>query len=236
MNRNTPYYYLRAVTLLPKIHGMMNCLREKEYYTVGPEGTFKCIEKRSFLLMYDQWEACVKKEIVNSPRGLFLDVGANIGRLSVYAGQLGFSVVALEPHPKAFRALEENLLRNHIDGKAYNVAAWNGYKSLPFYTGNSSALSNVFGTKDVYGGELKRTAWVMAVPVDSFKLSPSVVKIDAEGAEVEIMQGMGETMERSHPKVIFESFVKDRLDGCKAVLRSHGYKLGRLDGTNYVAV
>ncbi len=76
----------------------------------------------------------------------------------------------------------------------------------------------------------------MAVPVDSFKLSPSVVKIDAEGAEVEIMQGMGGTMERSHPKVIFESFVKDRLDGCKRTLREHGYKLGRLDGTNYVAV
>lgn len=243
MNRSTPLYYLRAFGVFPGVRQKLDCLRGREYWWEGDAGTYLCIESRSCLLMYGRWEKEVKQVIrEHAGGGLFLDIGANIGRLSVFAGRLGMDVVSLEPHRRAFKALEVNLKVNGVRGHALNLAAWSHDAMLPFYSGKSSALSNVFGP-DVFGGGTELDGSVSAVAVDSLSLAPTVVKIDAERSELQILHGMGRTLERSHPVVIFESFEPTQ---CRAFLAKFGYQVRSLETRllsrlskverNYVAV
>jgi hypothetical protein len=58
---------------------------------------------------------------------------------------------------------------------------------------------------------------------------PNVVKIDVEGAELEVLRGMAEVLNRKRTKVVLEVDGPDeptldgRYDRCCALLRDHGY-------------
>ncbi len=57
------------------------------------------------------------------PGTLFVDVGANAGLYSVWAADLGASVIAVEPDPDGLRALHENEALNGYTFEAVSCAA-----------------------------------------------------------------------------------------------------------------
>lgn len=130
------------------------------------------------------------------PGDTFIDVGANIGYYSLLAstrvGEKG-SVVAVEPSPPAFRALEENLARNRAGNvRAVNVAAFDCWKMLTIFDGprNHTGLASVFPAPD-----LRAAYQVRGVPLSEI-LRPGeaerarLIKIDVEGAEGQVVDGM----------------------------------------------
>lgn len=54
--------------------------------------------------------------------GAFVDVGANVGTFSVFAGLRGAKVVAFEPHPRTVRKLRFNLDANGVDAVVEEAA------------------------------------------------------------------------------------------------------------------
>ena len=58
---------------------------------------------------------------------------------------------------------------------------------------------------------------------------PALVKIDVEGAEIAVLEGMRDTIERHRPAIVCE--LHDTHDEFVAVMRSHGYRLINLEGT-----
>jgi FkbM family methyltransferase len=120
----------------------------------------------------------------------FVDVGANIGWFSLLASrQVGPEgcVVALEPEAGNFELLAHNAARN----ECYNV--------LPFRL----AASDSHGTamleldrENAGGHRLAETGQPVATArladlVRSLGRTPALVKIDVEGAEVRVLDGMG---------------------------------------------
>jgi FkbM family methyltransferase len=149
-----------------------------------------------------------------------LDVGAHIGYLSVYFAQLvgpGGRVFAFEPDPENRRYLRGNVERRpqvSIIEKA--VAASTGERNffVENLTGQNNTLYDDYPTLDSnsaaagYSGGGYRKITVEAISIDDFcrneHVHPDFVKFDIEGAELEALRGMEETVARSPPRLMVE--------------------------------
>ncbi len=151
------------------------------------------------------------------PGMVFIDVGAHYGYHSLVAseavGQQG-RVVAFEPARHTFEILLHNV--GHLANvRAHRVAlhSTNGTVSLRDFGVGHSALNTVMGGARVPLTERRRlrgTSYtVPCVTLDQFLpsagLVPDVVKLDAEGSELSILQGMSRVLAEGNPLVTVET-------------------------------
>ncbi len=138
---------------------------------------------------------------------VFLDVGAHVGKYTcIVAKMVGGKgkVIALEPHPTNYYLLTKNICANKLDNViALNVAAWNENSELKLYSGSTSGRHSVKYVRD--GGYIT----VKARRIDDILEELNIdrvdwVKIDAEGAEYEVLQGMERTLRKCRCKLILE--------------------------------
>lgn len=141
-------------------------------------------------------------------RDVFVDIGSHVGKYAIATakavGEEGL-VVAIEPHPETFKALQVNVKLNHLQNLLpLNLAAWNRSCRLKFYVGASSSEFSVDRT--CYGNSVDVQAKHMdELLVHDLKLRRvDWIKIDVEKAEVEVLQGLEETLSRFKPKLIVE--------------------------------
>jgi FkbM family methyltransferase len=129
------------------------------------------------------------------PGDLFVDVGANIGSYTVLAaGVCGASVIAIEPIPSTYGHLLDNIHLNNLESlvTAKNIGLGASPGGLRF----SDALDTV---NHVLSTEENKTIIGISVSVDTLDavlqgLSPSIIKIDVEGYETEIIKGAQNTL------------------------------------------
>lgn len=120
------------------------------------------------------------------PDDLFADVGANMGSYTVLAGAVRQArVYAYEPIAETNRRLEQNISLNRIEGRVVvrrcAVGAANGSVRM---TCSHDATNHVIPGRDE--GE---TVSLVALDVDLTE-TPILFKIDVEGYESEVLQGM----------------------------------------------
>jgi FkbM family methyltransferase len=169
-----------------------------------------------------------------------VDVGANIGSLSILASRLVGShgaVLAIEPHPQTFKWLQQNKDLNHCDNLTIaNLAV--GAQAIQ--TGISDGKSDDQNTIDPESN-LK----VNMVQLDQLTADLSVIsllKIDVEGYELEALRGARSTLARTECIRIesFETFQKKLgysfrdlydvlVDAGFEILRSDGHSIVKLD-------
>jgi len=120
------------------------------------------------------------------------DIGAFIGDHTRFYLDLGKTVVAVEPNPLSFKCLSHNC----PEATLLNVAASRVKGKLCF-----SQLDNAGASRITVDGSIK----VTATPLDSLDLPPpGFVKIDAEGWEYDVIQGMSKTLEKYRPLMFIE--------------------------------
>jgi FkbM family methyltransferase len=121
-----------------------------------------------------------------------LDCGANIGELYLWFALNGLNIhyVAFEPSPLEFQALRLNC----PDAEAHNVALWNRSETLTFYLASEDADSSVIEPAQHQG-----VIAVEARRLDDYITKPvRLLKLEAEGAEPEILEGIGEKLPLIH--------------------------------------
>ena len=158
-----------------------------------------------------------------------VDIGANVGhytkRFSELVGAHG-RVIAFEPVPTTFSILSANIqLFAHPNVTLINAAASDKLDvvgmSMPKF---STGLTNY------YEAHLSSTAdsalSVLTMSLDSLCINRDValVKIDAEGHEASVLDGMRKLIEESHPVLIVETGSKQLI----ADLTALGYVSERL--------
>lgn len=116
---------------------------------------------------------------------VFLDIGANIGLVSIYAVPFCKRIVAIEPSPEVYPVLEANA-KNYLAIETYQCALAPTDGMCEFFVNdiNSTASStvNTYGTlTQVVGRTLK------LILTDLSLDHVDVAKIDAEGAEGEAL-------------------------------------------------
>ncbi len=121
---------------------------------------------------------------------LVVDCGANIGEVSMILRSRGAKVVSFEPDPVEFAALNANAAR---EGNIEPVqkGLWHETGELSFYQKNETGDSSLFDPGDT-SGEIKIAVTSLDDHMAQFHPDQRIrlVKLEAEGAEPEILQGM----------------------------------------------
>lgn len=132
------------------------------------------------------------------PGDVFVDVGANVGTFSVLAAAVaGARVVAVEPVPSTARRLLENVRLNSCDDlvELHQVAAGAG-RSRARMIIDAGPINRVYDPK--YAAD-HATAEVDVCPLDDILSGrrATLVKIDVEGLELDVLQGARALLESS---------------------------------------
>jgi FkbM family methyltransferase len=112
-------------------------------------------------------------------------------------------VAAIEPHPTSVQVLNENLGLNGIKNvRVLPLACWSGRAALRSVDSSLLALHAVAAQEGQDGG-------VRGLPLDEIVEELAVgrvdwIKIDVEGAELAVLEGARETIERFRPNLFVE--------------------------------
>ena len=168
-----------------------------------------------------------------------LDIGANLGifssRLSELVGENGH-VFAFEPVPRTFRLLSSNAnFFKHDNVTLLNVAASNNTGTvnldIPNFSSGLPAFTRAGITEsyDPANGVAKSQVAAYSILIDSLEIPHriSFVKIDVEGHELQVLQGMEKLLRRDRPTLVIEGNNRPVVD----YLASIGYLQTITDGS-----
>lgn len=132
-----------------------------------------------------------------SDEDFVVDVGANVGEFSLaLAGGAAVRGLAVEPEPLEYEALRRNLSGTRIE--AVEALLWSQPEDVPFFSLNDSGDSSIFQPA---GSGPDAPEWRRATTLDLL-LEPHLdaggrvrlLKVEAEGAEPEVLQGAARTL------------------------------------------
>jgi len=149
------------------------------------------------------------------------DIGAHVGNhATFFAGVLGLTTYAFEPNPKHFSLLRTNLQANGLDGRCtlFNVAlgARDGHGTIDEAAANNSGMSRVTPAPL---GPIDVTSLDAALP---HLERLDVLKLDVEGAEVDVLEGARETLRRLRP-ISYIEITPENFEAARSLLSTCGY-------------
>lgn len=159
---------------------------------------------------------------------VFIDIGAHQGRYTLQASHSvgsGGSVVAIDASSVNIGLLAKNLRLNHVQNVTLvPVACWSEHAMLSL---NDAVTTDMLGvTRNTQENHLL----IPGLPLDKIVQHKNLqrvdwIKIDVEGAEVEVLAGAAETISRYTPQIFIE--VHDTLPAVMKWLAKHDYTLVR---------
>lgn len=157
------------------------------------------------------------------PGDVFWDIGAHIGYVTLIAasrvGPAG-SVVAFEPWPSNRAMLERNLRLNALSQVIVRSEALSSAEGAANFGGGKGS-----GTKGLGGGHLmvptRRGDGMVAEGLPA----PTVLKMDVEGHETEVLRGLPDALGSSLQVLLIAVHNQACFDDCQAILRSAGFDL-----------
>jgi FkbM family methyltransferase len=168
--------------------------------------------------------------------GVFVDVGAHCGSLSIPFESFFEKVLSIEPLPDNYRALERNIALNDLQPKitAFNLAA-----------GATNARGTLFIEKDDTSSLIRMEAPagsldVTVRPIDDVLNDEGVqaaevrlLKVDVEGAEMDVLAGARDLLEKGSPILVLEANTAAAKNSLEMFMERMGYLLVRIaDGRN----
>ncbi|HTU46136.1 MAG TPA: FkbM family methyltransferase [Bryobacteraceae bacterium] len=186
---------------------------------------------------YEKHETLVLLERLR-PGMVFFDVGAHVGYFTLLAshlvGETG-QVHSFEPTPRTFRLLADNA-KHHPNITVNNLAVYSHSDELILndFGALNFAFNSFFPARVADGRAVPEVKHrIQTVSLDEYVertgVKPDVIKVDAESAEYQIIDGMKNTLKACRPFFMIEVGDLD-LDGvrpCSEIVEfacSHGYK------------
>ncbi|MCL4552089.1 MAG: FkbM family methyltransferase [Candidatus Marsarchaeota archaeon] len=140
------------------------------------------------------------------PSDVCVDIGANIGYVTLIMAKYAREVYSYEPMPSTYKWLVRNTQLNPrlaAKVKCYEMAL----------SDHTDIQTMYMPTNEPQSASLQPGAWAQSstsqVKVGSLDrhltdIAPSFIKIDVEGAEYDVLHGAARTVERNHPIVFSE--------------------------------
>ncbi|EAQ02000.1 hypothetical protein OB2597_20286 [Pseudooceanicola batsensis HTCC2597] len=173
------------------------------------------------------------KKLIKAPNPRIVEVGANIGNHVVwYARHLAAErIYPVEPNPEALSILNENIdangIRARIDTRGMGYGAGKDSGTFRTQTDNADNLGATRLVADAEGGIETRT-------LDQLLGDETVdfIKIDAEGMELDVLEGAQALIARDRPVIWVEVLRENMLGFAQKWCRAAGYRI--VDSTPYV--
>ena len=180
------------------------------------------------------FEKIIKQLDQKKEDGCFYDIGANIGLYSWLCRDLSSNrkILAFEPDPKNFQLLQMTKENSKIkDINLFNIALSNRMDTVSFQQDTLTSATGMISDGQTpwiekYLGQETNSIQVNTDYLDNktFKThEPSLIKIDVEGHELEVIKGGEKRLSQNKPLLLIESFPPN-LDRVVNFLTKLGYK------------
>ncbi|MEM2369243.1 MAG: FkbM family methyltransferase [Candidatus Pacearchaeota archaeon] len=130
-----------------------------------------------------------------SENDIVLDIGATAGEYGIYCRSKGAKVYCFEMDKKAFQLMKAHIKLNKMD----NI---------------TPILCRVDDKKNSIDNYVRK-----------FKIAPTLIKIDVEGDEVNVLNGAKFTLKKFKPKIIVETHSDELKARCLNILNKLGYRV-----------
>lgn len=205
---------------LLKINSLVAYLRKKRvtFYLQGREiqGRVAHVGTIKEVIVEKDYEINQKKI-----KGDIIDAGANIGIAQLVLRKLiqkKARMICVEPDPYNVALLIENTQNCEIVVSALSNDVGHDFFNFSS-TGITGHLENI--------GENKSESVVKVTTIDQLtknnKLSPGLIKIDVEGADLKVIEGAKETLKKFHPIIIIEIHSIGLVRSIRELLSKAGY-------------
>lgn len=192
---------------------------------------------RSFLKKEPQTIEWLRKTL--RPSDVFLDIGANVGIFSIFAGKhIGPEghVYACEPHLPTAAQLLQNIGVNDLGDRVsvLSIAASGSDGFAPFLykrwrqgaSGSQLAVEGGPGMARAVGSELKAALTVDTMVERGVIRPPHLIKIDTDGIEIPITRGMEKLLRSSQrPRSLLIEIQEGEYEPQVAFMAGCGYRL-----------
>ena len=125
--------------------------------------------------------------------GIMLDIGANIGAVSVWAAKIeGMKVIAYEPVPETFELLRENVKLNNAENlvEVHNqaVSNYNG-KAVIHYSRSQTTAASIYNLEKGNPNKVEVDAVDIRDIIKKYQ-EINFLKLDCEGSEYDILNSI----------------------------------------------
>jgi FkbM family methyltransferase len=217
-----------------------SCLQAKDIKVVGRDGiTFVIPSLREpvgfYLLIDGIYEVTTVSFVLKQlkPGAVFIDVGANIGVFTLPAarkiGPAG-RVVAIEPSPRAFSYLQQNVALNELSNVHLFqcVATECDGRTMPFYEApidhfGMGSLGTQFHTNPILVQARTLDQILSAQKIEYV----DVIKVDVEGFEAAVFRGAEKLLTSTKPPIVVFEFC-EQVGAAQRVLKDYGYSIWSL--------
>ena len=188
------------------------------------------------------WKTDVFKRFVYERQPVFVDIGANIGQtlLEIFAARPDARYVGFEPNLPCAAYLARMIQANKWETAvilASALAADAGVIAFYRHAGSSSDPCATI-VKDLRPGRKLYKNWIPCLPFDTVRQKLELdhidlVKIDVEGAELDVITGMDETLHSMRPIILCEVLFTDSAADVLTATRRNKELMRRLTMCGY---
>ncbi len=215
-------------------------MRAKLHWAVLPifagplKGSHWLVATRSnfFFGTYEPAQTKLFAELVK-PGDVVYDIGAHFGYYTLLgskiAGRSG-RVIAFEPSPSNLARLYRHIELNRCTNvKVLELAVSDHEGTAHFETRTGSGVGHLAADGPL---EVKLTS------LDALKdlPAPNVMKIDVEGAEVQVLRGMRAILGTAKPIIFLSLHGEELKNTCTEMLSSYGYRFQQIEPMEIVAL
>ena len=145
-----------------------------------------------------------------TPKAIFMDIGANVGHHSIFLSKFASQVLAFEPYPKVNIQFKQQIAHNNISNiQIFENGLSDRRETLNYYapTGNNEGIGSFdessIGKGNTSYGKLELQEGDQVIESDSWK-DIKLIKIDVEGFEKKVIKGLSRTIEEERPVIVCE--------------------------------
>ena len=217
---NIPYKFRKSFVkyAYPKI--LSDYSFEINFYGLKYSGNTKDSTDR-FFFMFGGYEKYMLRfmqgycSAAKSGEFVFLDVGAHVGNHSLFMSQYATHIHAFEPNPLARESLNSKIYNNDIKNiTVHPIGLSNENNKLPFYISQNDNIAEASFRQDhdknnQYYNDLEVKIGDEIIFQRQIE-KVDLIKIDVEGYERQVIEGLNKTIEKDRPTIILELSVTTR--------------------------
>lgn len=159
---------------------------------------------------YEEDDLLVLRTLANTVQpSVFLDVGANVGEYSILMSEACQRVIAFEPNPALHEQLLDNAGANNLDNvELQPFALGRTNESAKLHLGEDSGESSLLSSANrndptnTTAAETRRGDNLLKEL--SANSGVGIIKIDVEGYEFHVLQGLADTIANNRPFIMLE--------------------------------
>lgn len=195
----------------------------------GKKYRYSISDIQSLTVFDPEYEKEVTQKLIalSGSDSVFIDVGAHVGRYTILLADLCKIVISIEADPVNFKKLNKNIEINGVDNVTLiHKAMSNRQGAIKFYLGKTKGVGSI--KKKNGKCYIQIESDTLDSTIETLNIAPSVIKIDVEGAELDVLRGFTKTLRLSRPIVICEVF-KENWEAVKYFLNTLNYRYSYLD-------